>query len=103
MCSTLFMYLEKSSTRPGPIELPAIEVPPPRAVMASEYSRAISSAAMTSLEVWGSTTISGTTRQLEASVEYIERVNDEASTSRCSNSVRPAAMRWTRSTKLGAL
>src|SRR5690625_4401708 len=40
--STWFIYREKSSTNPGPTELPAHEDPPPRGSNGDEHSRATS-------------------------------------------------------------
>ncbi len=53
---------EKSITTPGPIELPATEVPAPRAVSGTPSSRVTSRVATTSSVEIGKTTISGTTR-----------------------------------------
>ena len=58
----LFMYTEVSITMPVPIELPAIEVPPPRSVTGILDSLAIESTERISVESLGKTTNAGGTR-----------------------------------------
>ena len=55
-------YLELSTTIPGPIELPAMEVPAPRIVNGIEKSRATSRTAERSSLLLGKTTTCGTIR-----------------------------------------
>ena len=57
-----FMWRLVSSTMPGPIALPATEVPPPRIVIGVPVSRATRWAAITSSASRGKTTTWGTTR-----------------------------------------
>ena len=59
MLSTRFMWREKSMTAPGPMELPAHEVPPPRVVMGTPRPRAISRARSTWSVSRGKTTTAG--------------------------------------------
>ncbi len=54
---------------PGPIDCPACEVPPPRAVMGTPKSAQICSVVRTSATVLGHTTPSGTIWYTLASVE----------------------------------
>ncbi|CAM5711898.1 hypothetical protein SALBM311S_00896 [Streptomyces alboniger] len=56
------MYREKSSTTPGPTALPAMLVPPPRAVTGMPSSRQARSTAHTSSVVRGNATARGGTR-----------------------------------------
>ena len=60
--STRLRWREKSSTSPGPIELPAVDVPPPRAVTGVACVRATARAAPTSSLLRGKATTCGTTR-----------------------------------------
>nr|WP_246292529.1 hypothetical protein [Lentzea indica] len=57
-----FMPRENSSTRPGPMALPAMLVPPPRAVTGTPSSRQARSAAETSSGERGKATARGATR-----------------------------------------
>src|SRR6218665_3910421 len=66
---------------PGPIELPATEVPAPREVSGTAAVRAASTTAITSSTSRGKTTTSGTTRKLDASLEYSARRRLPVSTS----------------------
>jgi hypothetical protein len=60
--STRFRCLEKSSTRPVPTALPAMEVPAPRQVTGTPSCRATASAAAASSTCRGKATTVGTTR-----------------------------------------
>ena len=60
--STRLRWREKSSTMPGPTELPAMEVPPPRLVTGTLYCLATASAAAASSACRGKATTAGTTR-----------------------------------------
>ncbi|CAM5687023.1 hypothetical protein SAFG77S_04890 [Streptomyces afghaniensis] len=56
------MYREKSRTTPSPTALPAMLVPPPRAVTGTPASRQARSTATTSSAVRGKATARGSTR-----------------------------------------
>ncbi len=57
-----FMYREKSRISPVPMELPAMEVPPPRQVMPTPCSMAMPTAMAASSAPRGSNTAVGMTR-----------------------------------------
>ena len=60
--------LAKSTTTPAPTELPAMDVPAPRAVIGTPVVAQASTTASTSSTCLGRTTTCGTTRYSEASV-----------------------------------
>jgi hypothetical protein len=59
---TAFMCREKSRTTPGPMALPAIDVPPPRLTSGVLVARQAATTATTSSTLRGNTTPSGATR-----------------------------------------
>ncbi len=62
MESTWLRWRPRSITTPGPTELPATDVPAPRAVTGIDSSRSAPNAATTSSVLSGKSTASGTTR-----------------------------------------
>src|SRR5699024_6955059 len=80
MSRILLRWREKSMTRPGPIEFPACEVPPPRDVIGTECDLATSRIVTTSAVVFGKATTCGTTLSFDASTAYAASRRVEVST-----------------------